>query len=71
MCSLLGNLKAALSGAWHATDPVKQAHRHLGEFAYRFKRRFDLAALAPRLLRAAVTTNPQPPSVLRVSEAGH
>lgn len=66
--TLLGNLKTALSGTYHCINHVKYAHRYLAEFAYRFNRRFDLAAMVPRLLRAAVTTKPQPLSVLRISE---
>ncbi|WP_371264211.1 transposase [Nitrosomonas sp. Nm51] len=56
--TLLGNLKTALSGTYHAFNHAKYAHRYLAEFSYRFNRRFDLAAMVPRLLRAAVTTNP-------------
>lgn len=69
--TILGNLKTALSGTYHAIDHAKYAHRYLAEFAYRFNRRFDLAAMVPRLLRAAVTTQPLPLSVLRLSEAGN
>ena len=69
--TLLGNLKTALSGTYHAIDHAKYAHRYLAEFAYRFNRRFDLAAMVPRLLRAAVTTKPHPLCVLRVSEASN
>ena len=67
--TLLGNLKTALSGTYHAFNHAKYAHRYLAEFSYRFNRRFDLAAMVPRLLRAAVTTNPLPLSILRISEA--
>lgn len=69
--TMLGNLKTALSGTYHAIDHAKYAHRYLAEFAYRFNRRFDLAAMVPRLLRAAVTTKPHPLSVLRLSEASN
>jgi transposase-like protein len=67
--TMLGNLKTSLNGTYHAIKHAKYADRYLAEFAYRFNRRFDLAAMVPRLLRAAVTTKPQPLSVLRVSEA--
>lgn len=67
--TMLGNLKTALNGTYHAIDHAKYADRYLAEFAYRFNRRFDLAAMVPRLLYAAVSTPPQPLSVLRVSEA--
>lgn len=68
--TMLGNLKTALSGTYHWFDHKKYAGRYLAEFAYRFNRRFDLPAMVPRLLRAAVTTKPQPLRVLRWSEAG-
>lgn len=69
--TILGNLKTAINGTYHSIDHVKYGHRYLAEFAYRFNRRFDLAAMVPRLLRAAVTTKPHPLSVLRLSEAGN
>ena len=69
--TMLGNLKTALNGTYHAIDHAKYAHRYIAEFAYRFNRRFDLAAMVPRLLRAAVTTKPHPLSVLRLSEASN
>jgi transposase-like protein len=67
--TMLGNLKTSLSGTYHSIKHAKYADRYLAEFAYRFNRRFDLAAMVPRLLRAAATTKPQPLSVLRMSEA--
>lgn len=68
--TMLGNLKMSLAGTYHSFDHAKYADRYLAEFAYRFNRRFDLAAMLPRLLRAAVTTRPLPLSRLRWSEAG-
>lgn len=68
--TMLGNLKTSLAGTYHSIDHAKYAARYLAEFAYRFNRRFDLAAMLPRLLRAAVTTKPHPLTVLRWSEAG-
>lgn len=68
--TMLGNLKTALAGTYHSFDHTKYAARYLAEFAYRFNRRFDLAAMLPRLLRAAVSTKPLPLAVLRWSEAG-
>lgn len=67
--TLLGNLKTAFSGTYHSFDHAKYAARYLAEFAYRFNRRFDLAAMVPRLLRAAVLTRPLPLKSLQWSEA--
>ena len=41
---------------------IRQQHipRYLAEFAYRFDRRYDLAAMTPRLGWAAVRTPPMP-----------
>jgi len=69
--TLLSNLKTALSGTFHAFDFKKYGQRYLAEFQYRFNRRFDLRAMLPRLLRAAVLTNPQPSTKLRFSEVGN
>lgn len=67
--TMLGNLKMSLAGTYHSFDHAKYGARYLAEFAYRFNRRFDLAAMLPRLLRAAVTTKPLPLATLRWSEA--
>jgi ribosomal protein L37AE/L43A len=69
--TLLGNLKTALSGTYHAFDFEKYGQRYLAEFQYRFNRRFDLRAMLPRLLRAAVLTKPQPSTKLRFSEVSN
>lgn len=57
--TLLGNVKNALHGTYHALRP-KYLQRYLSEFCYRFNRRFELAALVPRLLYAAAHTPPLP-----------
>ena len=66
--TLLGKLKAALTGTYHACNFAKYAHRYLAEAQYRFNRRFHLAAILPRLLRAAVITPPQPYPLIRLAE---
>ncbi|MGH8865850.1 MAG: IS1595 family transposase [Burkholderiales bacterium] len=66
--TVLGNLKTALTGTYHAFDFAKYAHRYLAEAQYRFNRRFDLAAILARLLRAACLTPPRPAPVLRLAE---
>uniref|UniRef100_UPI0012DA5AE7 IS1595 family transposase n=2 Tax=Xanthomonas graminis TaxID=3390026 RepID=UPI0012DA5AE7 len=50
--TILGNLKTALSGTHHAVDFPKYGARYLHAHAYRFNRRFNLAAMVPRLARA-------------------
>jgi ribosomal protein L37AE/L43A len=69
--TLLGNLKTALSGTYHAFDFAKYAHRYLAEAQYRFNRRFNLASMLARLLRAACLTRPRPASLIRLAEECH
>lgn len=64
----LGNLKTAMSGAYHAIDFKKYAPRYLAEFQYRFNRRFDLGAIMRRLAIVATRTSPHPEHRLRAAE---
>jgi len=68
--TVLGNLKRALSGTYHAFDFVKYAHRYLAEAQYRFNRRFNLRSILSRLIRAAVLTIPIPAAAIRTAEFG-
>ena len=54
----LGNIKAAITGTYRAINS-KHVPRYLAEFEYRFNRRYDLAAMIPRLTWAAVRTTPK------------
>lgn len=62
---VLGNLKRALDGTYHAFKFAKYAHRYLGEAAWRFNRRFDMDVLATRALVAAARCQPWPEPMLR------
>lgn len=66
--TILGNLKTAISGTYHAFDFEKYAHRYLGEYQYRFNRRFDLASLLPRMIVAAAQTGKRTEHWLRLAE---
>lgn len=66
--TVLGNLKTALSGTYHAFDFAKYADRYLAQFQYRFNRRFDLKSILPRLLHAAATTGARTEAYLRMAE---
>ncbi|QTD45974.1 IS1595 family transposase [Ottowia testudinis] len=66
--TMLGNVKMALAATYHGIKHSKYGARYLAEFAYRFNRRHDLAALPMRLLRAAATTKPQPMRIIRTPE---
>ncbi len=64
--TILGNVKRSLDGTYHACAP-HYAGRYLAEFQYRFNRRYELAALPRRLLKAAATTLPLPRPILMLS----
>ena len=63
--TVLGNLKSALRSTYHAISP-KYSQRYLADFQYRFNRRFDLAALIPRLAFAALRTPPMSSKLLKI-----
>ena len=63
----LGNIKAALVGTYRAIDE-KPVPRYLAEFESRFNRRYDLAAMLPRLAWAAVRTPPMPYRLLQLPD---
>ena len=63
----LGNIKAAITGTYRSINS-KHVPRYLAEFEYRFNRRYDLAAMIPRLSWAAVRTPPMPYRLLKLAE---
>ena len=65
--TLLGNLKTAITGTYHAFDFAKYAHRYLAEFQFRFNRRFDLPSLFADLAMTAASAMPRPRDQLRVA----
>jgi ribosomal protein L37AE/L43A len=66
--TLLGDLKTAINGTYHAFAFAKYAHRYLPEFQYRFNRRFNMKTLLPRLLAALVGAPPSSERQLRAAE---
>lgn len=66
--TLLGNLKTAIAGTYHAFGFAKYAHRYLAEFQYRFNRRFDMKSILLRLLHALLAAPPSPEHRLRLAE---
>jgi hypothetical protein len=65
--TLLGNVKAALVGTYRAIRD-KHVPRYLAEFEYRFNRRYDLAAIIPRLAAVAARTTPMPYSLIKLAD---
>ncbi|AJQ86274.1 hypothetical protein XOCgx_0657 [Xanthomonas oryzae pv. oryzicola] len=68
---VLGNLKRAISGVYHAIAQGKYARRYLAEAAYRFNRRFRLPEMLPRLATAMMRCKPCPEPVLRMASNFH
>ena len=66
--TVLGNVKNSLQGSYHHLSG-QHLPRYLGEFCYRFNRRFDIAAMLQRLGKAAVRTPPMPHRLLKLAEA--
>ena len=64
---LLGNVKRAISGSYHAIRQGKYARLYLAEAAYRFNRRFRLREMLPRLARAMMLCKRHPEPVLRMA----
>ena len=63
----LGNIKSAITGTYRAIRD-KHVPRYLAEFEYRFNRRYDLAAMMPRLGYVAARTPPMPYRLLKLAE---
>ena len=66
--TLLGNLKTAIGGTYHAFNFARYAHRYLAEFQYRFNRRFNMRSIFTRLLTALVAAPPSSEHRLRRAE---
>lgn len=65
--TVLANVKTAITSTFHA-GAKKHVPRRLAEFAWRFNRRYDLAAMIPRLARAALQTPPMPYRLLKLAD---
>jgi ribosomal protein L37AE/L43A len=66
--TLIGNVKTALTGTYHAIDFAKYAYRYLAEVQFRFNRRYDLRAILGSLLRALACSPSQPERRIRLAE---
>ena len=65
---VLGNLKTAFSGTYHAFGFAKYSHRYLAQVQYLFNRRFNLRTILPRLIRASCATTACPIWLTRAAE---
>lgn len=66
--TILGNLKTATGGTYHAFDFEKYGFLYLAEAQYRFNRRFDMPNILVRLLHAAAATGSRTEACLRLAE---
>lgn len=66
--TLIGNIKTALTGTYHAVRFAKYGWRYLAEVQFRFNRRYDMRAMLGCLLRALVAIPAQPEHEIRVAE---
>tara|TARA_B100002049_G_scaffold235722_1_gene220745 strand:+ start:736 stop:1689 length:954 start_codon:yes stop_codon:yes gene_type:complete len=65
---MLGNLKNAITGTYHAFKFAKYAHRYLADFQYRFNHRYDLRRMLGQLIQHASRSKRWPESRLRAAE---
>jgi ISXO2-like transposase domain len=66
--TLLGDLKTATSGSYHAFDVAKYAHRYLAELQYRFNQRFDMRSILSHLLIVLIAVPASTEHKLRLAE---
>ncbi len=66
--TLIGNVKTALTGTYHAIKFAKYGYRYLAEVQFRFNRRYDMPAMLGCLLRALAATPRRPERGIRVAE---
>jgi hypothetical protein len=66
--TLIGKIKTALTGTYHAVKFAKYGYRYLAEVQFRFNRRYDMRAMLGCLLKALVATSRQPENGIRVAE---
>jgi hypothetical protein len=65
--TMIANVKTALAGTCHSINP-RHLPRYLGEFCYRFNRRFQLGDMIKRFAYVAVRTAPMPGRLLKMAE---
>lgn len=65
--TMISNVKNSMHGTYHA---IKRKHlpRYLGEFCYKFNRRYDLAGMLTQLLNDCIKTPAMPARLLKLAE---
>ena len=66
--TMISNVKNSMHGTYHAIR-LKHLPRYLGEFCFKFNRRFNLENLLEELIYASIRTAPMPQHLLKLAEA--
>ena len=66
--TVIGNVKRAISGTYHAFNFAKYIRAYLAEFAFRFNHRFDLSRISLALIRACATSLPRNAHWIKAAE---
>jgi transposase-like protein len=66
--TIIGNVKTALTGTYHAIKFAKYAYRYLAEVQFRFNRRYNLRAILGSLVTALAQAPKRPERGIRVAE---
>lgn len=65
--TMISNVKNSMHGTYHAINK-KHLPRYLGEFCFKFNRRFNLEKMLDQLLYSSIQTAPMPERLLKLAE---
>ncbi|WP_421851776.1 IS1595 family transposase [Marinomonas sp.] len=65
--TMISNVKNAMHGTYHAIN-LKHLPRYLGEFCFKFNRRFNLENMLEQLISSSIRTAPMPERLLKLAE---
>jgi hypothetical protein len=66
--TLIGNVKTAITGTYHAFAFSKYAHRYLADVQFRFNHRYWMRSILRALMHATLAAPPMPERRLRLAE---
>jgi len=66
--TMISNVKNSMHGTYHAINK-KHLPRYLGEFCFKFNRRFNLEKMLEQLIYSSIQTAPMPERLLKLAEA--
>ena len=65
--TMISNVKNSMHGTYHAINK-KHLPRYLGEFCFKFNRRFNLEKMLEQLIYSCIQTAPMPGRLLKLAE---